>query len=62
MGKYEYTLDNLHVDITSIMPSNIHIRFKCEMQHGATRYYPQRTYVYLEVYVSHLYYCISYYL
>lgn len=51
MGKFDYTLDNLHVDITSIMPSNIHIRFECKMEHEGTRFRPQRTFVYLEVYV-----------
>ena len=54
IGKVEYTLDNLHVDITSIMPSNIHIRFECTMEHGGARYQAQRTFIYIEVYVTYI--------
>jgi len=59
MGKVEYTLDNLHIDITSVMPSNIHIRFECSMEHGGTRYQAQRTVIYVEVYAPHLFYFLN---
>eukprot|EP01113_Clastostelium_recurvatum_P043479 TRINITY_DN71_c0_g1_i1.p1 TRINITY_DN71_c0_g1~~TRINITY_DN71_c0_g1_i1.p1 ORF type:complete len:873 (+),score=351.99 TRINITY_DN71_c0_g1_i1:140-2758(+) len=31
IGKYEYTLDNMKVDISEILPNNIHLKFKYDL-------------------------------